>query len=147
AVNRIGQVKGALTALLQKSYIQRDTVAIVSFRFNEAALALTPTKSILRAKLALESLPVGGATPLPLAMATALEVVNRYTRHGNPRPEILLFTDGGANVPLSGRVDLPRIEREKHIYSEVELLGAKCRRAGAEITVVDTQSHHLFTGH
>jgi magnesium chelatase subunit D len=146
AINRIGQVKGALSTLLQRSYINRDNVSIVSFRCNEASLVLAPSKSVLRAKMALESLPVGGATPLPLGLAKALEVVNRFARTENRRPVILLFTDGRANVSLSGNVDLPRAEREKLIHSEVELLGQKCRAAGAEITVVDTQSPHQFTG-
>jgi Mg-chelatase subunit ChlD len=96
--------------------------------------------------MALDALPVGGATPLPLGLAKALEVVDRFARNSNRRPVILLFTDGGANVPLSGNVDLPRAEREMSIRREVEVLGQKCREAGAEITVVDTQSHHQFTG-
>jgi magnesium chelatase subunit D len=146
AMNRIGQVKGALSTLLQRSYINRDSVAIVSFRCSEASLVLAPSKSVLRAKMALETLPVGGATPLPLGLSKALEVVKRSAGNVNRRPVILLFTDGGANVPLSGSADLPRAEREKLIHAEVELLGQKCREAGAEITVVDTQSHHQFTG-
>jgi Mg-chelatase subunit ChlD len=94
----------------------------------------------------MDTLPVGGATPLSLGIAKALEVVSRFASNLNKRPVILLFTDGGANVPLSGKVDLPRLEREKLIYSEVQLLGQKCREAGADITVIDTQSHHQFTG-
>ena len=62
ALNRINQAKGALTRLLQQSYIRRDQVAIVGFRAERAEILLPPSQSVVRAKRILDGLCVGGAT-------------------------------------------------------------------------------------
>ncbi|MFN2480784.1 MAG: magnesium chelatase ATPase subunit I, partial [Pyrinomonadaceae bacterium] len=61
AVNRIRQAKGALGKLLRRSYVERDRVALVSFRESRGEVMLRPSRSPALAKRLLDALPVGGA--------------------------------------------------------------------------------------
>ena len=48
AAGRIGQAKGALAQLLRRSYVNRDRVALISFRARGSELLLAPTGSASR---------------------------------------------------------------------------------------------------
>ena len=76
ALNRIGHAKGVMHALLRESYIKRDSVAIVGFRGTSAELLLPPSRSILRARRVLDSVGVGGGTPLSAGLTCALELAS-----------------------------------------------------------------------
>ena len=64
ARRRMAQVKGVVLGLLTDAYQRRDRVALVTFRDDEAQLALAPTSSVERVAQALKELPTGGRTPL-----------------------------------------------------------------------------------
>src|SRR5256714_4259540 len=101
AAGRIGQAKGALAQLLRRSYVNRDRVALISFRERVAELLLAPTGSAARARRLLDELPVGGATPLAAGLLRALEVSRRAAVGATRQVRLVIFTDGRANVPLS----------------------------------------------
>ncbi len=143
ALNRIGQAKGALAHLLRESYVRRDRVALVSFRERDAQTLLAPSTSAARARRILDALPVGGATPLPAALARVLEIARRARDAGARRIVHVLFTDGRANVPLTEAAHEDGAARRRRIVSEVEHLGAALRGAGVRSVIVDTQ--HRFT--
>jgi magnesium chelatase ATPase subunit I len=145
ALNRIGQAKGALTALLQRSYVRRDRVALVSFRARSAELLLPPCQSVVRARRMLDALPVGGATPLSAGLSAAIELARRAAREGVQEISLLLFTDGRANVSLQDDETFDRATRRSIIAGELRRLGAMLRQTGVETTVVDTQ-HRFVRG-
>ncbi|MBE7220327.1 MAG: VWA domain-containing protein, partial [Caulobacteraceae bacterium] len=101
ALGRLAEAKGAVELLLARSYVRRDSVALVSFGGQGAALLLPPTRSLARAKRELAELPGGGGTPLAagldLAAATALGA-----RRGGSEVSIAVLTDGRANLSRSG---------------------------------------------
>ena len=140
AANRIGQAKGALARLLRRSYVRRDRVAIVSFRERAAETVLAPSRSTTLAKLRLDALPVGGATPLAAGLVRALEVVRRARREGVKQITLLVFTDGRANVLLSGESPADKTVRERRVREEIERVGQVLRREGVTAVVVDTRS-------
>jgi magnesium chelatase subunit D len=140
ALNRIGQAKGALGQLLRRSYVNRDRVALVSFRETRGEILLRPSRSPALAKRLLDALPVGGATPLASGLVCAQEIVERARREGAGRISLLVFTDGRANVALDGSVNADRASRQRRIELEVEMIGARLRRAGVEAVVVDTRA-------
>ncbi|HEV2706937.1 MAG TPA: magnesium chelatase ATPase subunit I [Pyrinomonadaceae bacterium] len=146
AVNRIGQAKGALAHLLRESYVRRDRVALVSFRERDAQTLLAPSTSAARARRILDALPVGGATPLPAALARVLEIARRARDAGAQRIVHVLFTDGRANVPLTEVAHEDGAARRRRIASEVEHLGAALRVAGVRSVVVDTQQRFITGG-
>jgi magnesium chelatase subunit D len=146
ALNRIGQAKGALAHLLRRSYVNRDRVALVGFRGRAAQTLLRPCGSPALARRVLDSLPVGGATPLAAGLLRVLELARRAAAEGAARVHLVLFTDGRANVPLGGarnaNEDIGRLRVEKELLS----LGASLRAAGVAATVVDTQHRFTSTG-
>lgn len=135
--HRIGLAKRAILDLLRQSYLNRDSVAIITFRGVSASIALPPSRSILRAKRAIESLTVGGSTPLSAGLLCAAELVRRITDQHSDK-SVLLFTDGRANVALSNEATT---SRERLIKEEVKKLSAAIRQTHAKLVVVDTQRH------
>ncbi|MCA1817047.1 MAG: VWA domain-containing protein [Acidobacteria bacterium] len=141
AVNRIRQAKGALAALLRRSYVRRDRVALVSFRENRAEVLLQPSRSPALAKSLLDALPVGGATPLAAGLARAHEIAARARASGSERIALLVFTDGRAYVALAGAAANVGDARAR-LREEIELVGDCLRRLGVESVVVDTRARH-----
>jgi magnesium chelatase subunit D len=137
--HRIALAKGAILDLLRQSYLNRDSVAIIPFRGVSASIALPPSRSILRAKRAIELLTVGGSTPLSAGMWCAAELLRRV-RDQHSDKSVLIFTDGRANVPLSQSKKGSHL-REHLIEDEVKKLGAAIKQTRTKIVVVDTQRH------
>ena len=137
AANRIARAKSTILKLLRKSYLNRDSVAIVSFHGTTANLDLPPSRSILRARRVLDSLRMGGSTPLGLGLVTTIELLELV---GNKFGEtvVLLFTDGRSNVPLRrGGLNM-RAFRQVKIESELRELTVALNRM-TRVVVVDTQ--------
>ncbi|HEY3041784.1 MAG TPA: magnesium chelatase ATPase subunit I [Pyrinomonadaceae bacterium] len=139
ALNRIAQAKATMLGLLRQSYIKRDSVAIVAFRGTSAELLLPPSRSILRARRVLDSLEVGGGTPLSAGLACALQLA-KQTQVRQGELTLLLFTDGHANVSISTNGKPNGEDRRLVIESEVRVLGAGLKRAGVKTVLVDTQN-------
>lgn len=138
AANRIARAKSTILKLLRKSYLNRDSVAIVSFHGTSANVDLPPSRSILRARRVLDSLRMGGSTPLALGLVTTIELLEIV---GNKFGEsvVLLFTDGRSNVPLRrGGLNL-RAFRQVKIESELRELTVALNRTRSRVIVVDTQ--------
>ena len=138
AANRIARAKSTILKLLRKSYLNRDSVAIVSFHGTTANVDLPPSRSILRARRVLDSLRMGGSTPLGLGLVTTIELLELVgSKFGES--VVLLFTDGRSNVPLRrGGLNL-RAYRQVKIESELRELTVALTRTKARVVVVDTQ--------
>lgn len=145
ARNRIAQAKGAAVHLLRQSYIKRDRVAIVGFRGTNAEVLLPPSKSLLRASRVLESLPVGGGTPLSAALSCSLELAKCVKADGS-EIYLLLFTDGQANISSRFNGNGSRAQRQAAIEKEITMLGSELKRLEVQITVVDTQPAFMLDG-
>jgi magnesium chelatase subunit D len=148
ALNRIRLAKGAALNLLKQSYIKRDRVAIVGIRGTSARVLLPPSKSMLRAKRVLDSMAVGGGTPLTAGLMRSLEVAKR---DGNEGEVILLvFTDGNANVAagLNGHTSRAegQAERRDIIGRELTMLGSALGKARIKTFVVDSRNQYLSNG-
>ena len=101
ALNRLAEAKGAVELLLADCYRRRDQVAVLAFRGRSAQLLLPPTRSLVRAKRSLATLPGGGGTPLAAGIDAGL-VLAETLRRGGCTPTIVLLTDGRANVTRAG---------------------------------------------
>jgi magnesium chelatase subunit D len=138
AANRIARAKSTILKLLKKSYLNRDSVAIVSFHGTTANVDLMPSRSILRARRVLDSLRMGGSTPLSAGLASTLELLNLVgDRYGEN--VVLLFTDGRSNVPLRRNGVNVRVLRQLRIEMELRELMVELKQIRAHIVVVDTQ--------
>lgn len=140
ALNRLGHAKGAMLGLLRESYIKRDSVAIIGFRGVSAELLLPPSRSILRARRVLDSVGVGGGTPLSAGLKCAIDLARRASAQTSGDIALLLFTDGRANVALRNNVMKDRHARSRLIGGELKHLGREMRKSGIDPVVVDTQN-------
>ena len=145
AVNRMAQAKGALGRVLQKAYLYRDKVALISFRGEKADVLLPPTRSIERAKALIDSLPAGGGTPVAAALVRALELAKYARIRKMSQVMVVLMTDGRANISSrsSGHVD--RMNQDE-INEELRQIGRVMRSEAIESVVIDTKSKFVSSG-
>lgn len=108
--SRIALAKGAVLALLRRAYLNRDRVALVTFRDQSAQVQLPPTRSSTLARQRLRRLPIGGATPLAAGLHEANRLITMERRR-DPGLQVLLviLSDGEANVARERGAD-PRQE-------------------------------------
>lgn len=138
AANRIARAKSTILKLLKKSYLNRDSVAIVSFHGETANLDLAPSRSILRARRVLDSLRMGGSTPLGAGLVTTIELLQLVGERFGENV-VLLFTDGRSNVPIRRNVMNVRVLRKMRIESELHELAIEFKKIRTHVVVVDTQ--------
>lgn len=117
---RVEAATGAVVALLSDAYLQRDQVALVAFRGQEAVEVLPPTGSVELARARLADLPTGGPTPLAEGIATALTVAQRAVAKG-ARPLLVLLTDGRATGE-PGALDRARTAAQSVAAANVDAL-------------------------
>jgi magnesium chelatase subunit D len=100
--NRMEMAKGAIFSILQKNYINRDKVCLVTFHENDAQVILPPTRSIDLAHKFLQNIPTGGTTPLTAGLLKSLyiaeEELNKNTGY---IPLILLISDARGNISIT----------------------------------------------
>jgi magnesium chelatase subunit D len=130
--SRIALAKGAVLALLRRAYLNRDRVALVSFRDRSAQVQLPPTRSSTLARQRLRRLAIGGATPFSAGMHEARRLIE-LERRRDPGLQVLLIilSDGEANVARERGAD-PRQE----VVSEAAAL----RHKQTSVVLFDTGS-------
>ena len=139
AMNRIREAKGAVERLLDETHRRRHQVAVVAFRRRGAEVVLHPTRNKVRARRALESLAVGGATPLAAGIEAALAMARRARDAEGSQPRLVLLTDGGANTPI-GR------SASSNVWTELERICAAVRAESISSVVIDTRQPYLSRG-
>ncbi|MFO7321285.1 MAG: VWA domain-containing protein [Chloroflexota bacterium] len=101
---RMNATKGAIMSLLTDAYQRRDRVGLVVFQKDRAQVVLPPTNSVTLAKKALQTIPVGGKTPLSAGLLLAYEVIRREKNlHPDIVPLMILLTDGAGNVSIGNQ--------------------------------------------
>jgi magnesium chelatase subunit D len=137
ALHRMRQAKGAVNALLQKAYVNRDRVALIAFRGGEAELLMPPTQSVELARRALDLLPTGGGTPLASALLLADDVAAQAKSRGILQTVLILLTDGRANISL---------RPDGQVQEELKQIGRTIAESSLQVMVVDTQRSYLSRG-
>ena len=93
-------IKDGVKAMLMEGYVQRDKVALLTFRFRSAQISVPFTRSLEGIYEVLDNTTTGGGTPLGTALLMIREYMINYVRK-NPeeRCYIILITDGEATEP------------------------------------------------
>jgi magnesium chelatase subunit D len=135
AAARMAEAKGAVELLLTQAYVKRAQVALIAFRGEGAETIVPPTRSLTRARRLLAELPGGGGTPIAAGLEAA-RVLALGERAKDRTPQIVVLTDGRANMPSDGTAQ-----------ASAERAAKAIARDGLTATLIDISARPRAEGH
>ena len=136
ASQRMTETKGAILSLLKDAYIKRDKVCLIAFRGNDAQVLLPPTRSVDRGVRLLETMTVGGRTPLNHGLAKGMQVIqSELKKNPDILPYMIMITDGKGNVSmdtsLKPKQELMEISEKIRQFPHINTMVLDIERKGA----------------
>lgn len=131
AKERLAFAKGAVMAILEKAYSDRERVGMIVFGDRKAEQVLPYTKSVDFAAQKTEGLSAKGNTPLSMGMRLAVQTVQTDRRkYPDAIQIIVLLTDGKSNYDIQAGKPMALTMKEAE----------KIRERQMHLLVVDTEN-------
>ena len=136
ASQRMAETKGAILSLLKDAYVKRDKVCLIAFRGNDAQVLLPPTRSVDRGVRLLETMAVGGRTPLNHGIAKGMQVIqSELKKNPGVLPYMVMITDGKGNVSIDNTLkpkqELMEISEKLRAFPYINTMVLDIERKGA----------------
>ena len=136
ASQRMTETKGAILSLLKDAYVKRDKVCLIAFRGNDAQVLLPPTRSVDRGVRLLETMAVGGRTPLNHGIAKGMQVIqSELKKNPGVLPHMVMITDGKGNVSIDNTLkpkqELMEISEKLRAFPYINTMVLDIERKGA----------------
>ena len=136
ASQRMTETKGAILSLLKDAYVKRDKVCLIAFRGNDAQVLLPPTRSVDRGVRLLETMAVGGRTPLNHGIAKGMQVIqSELKKNPGVLPYMVMITDGKGNVSIDNTLkpkqELMEISEKLRAFPYITTMVLDIERKGA----------------
>ena len=136
ASQRMTETKGAILSLLKDAYVKRDKVCLIAFRGNDAQVLLPPTRSVDRGVRLLETMAVGGRTPLNHGIAKGMQVIqSELKKNPGVLPYMVMITDGKGNVSIDNTLkpkqELMEISEKLRAFPYINTMVLDIERKGA----------------
>ena len=131
AMRRISIAKGVAAKLIENSYVKRDSLALITFRGYSANVVVPPTRRYSGVMTALQSVAVGGRTPLSSALQTLLVLAKSFRlKNRDSVVKGILITDGKANTSLFG----------KPVKEELSILASAIKKSNIRLEIYDSRA-------
>jgi len=122
--------KSVAAKLIENSYVKRDYLALIVFRGISARVVVSLTKRYSGVMEVLESVRVGGRTPLSSALQTLLFTAKAFKKKNRDYVvRGILITDGKANCSLYS----------KPIKEELLLLASALKKVEVRVEIYDSR--------
>ncbi|MGB4612295.1 MAG: VWA domain-containing protein [Methanothermobacter thermautotrophicus] len=121
---KAARVKGLIERFIEDAQRHRDRISVVGFRGRDARVIIPSTAHASSFRDAVESIRVGGTTPMAQGIQRGLEILREEKRHGEYVPFMVILSDGMPNVgtgrdPKREAVEAASRLREEEIPSTV----------------------------
>jgi magnesium chelatase subunit D len=113
-------IKNGVKAMLMDGYVQRDKVALLTFRTGDIKISVPFTRSVDEICNALDNTAAGGGTPLGAALLMIrMYLLNYLRKNPEERCFVIMMTDGDATDPVI-RGDVTRELKKMAPFLKIE---------------------------
>jgi magnesium chelatase subunit D len=98
---KLNRIKAILQKIIANVYLNKDKLCVIGFKGRDSEVIIPNTKRPNSFMNKLQSISVGGTTPMAAGLEKALEVCKSEIKSGEYLPMIMILSDGVANVGLS----------------------------------------------